>query len=72
MQCRRGMLELDFIFEQFLDCHYSQLTSEQKKLLSQLLNQEDPTLYDWLVVDLPCTDVTLQPIVDLIKKSFKK
>lgn len=70
MQCRRGMLELDFIFQQFLTHHYIYLSEADKQLFSCLLEEEDPTLYDWLVSDIPCTDVGLQPIVERIKQSF--
>lgn len=66
MQCRRGMLELDFIFERFLKFHYDQLSLERKKLFSRLLNEEDPTLYDWLVKEVACTDARLQEIVKIV------
>lgn len=70
LQCRRGMLELDFIFQRFLTQHYDQLSNDDQKLFSRLLNEEDPTLYDWLIVDAPCMNQTLQPIVDRVKKSY--
>jgi len=69
-QCRRGMLELDFLFQRILDQHYADFSDEQKKLFSQLLQQDDPTLYDWLVAEVPCTDVTLQPIIHLLKQKL--
>lgn len=69
-QCRRGMLELDFLFQRVLEQHYDQLTESQKILFSQLLQQDDPTLYDWLVAEVPCTDVTLQPIIHLLKQKL--
>lgn len=68
LQCRRGMLELDFIFKRFLDKHYSQLSDHDQQLFSLLLNEEDPTLYDWLIADVPCTNVNLQKIVSLINE----
>lgn len=67
MQCRRGMLELDFILERFLDQQYNSLSENQKKLFLKLLNEEDITLYDWLIKDVPCTDVTLQEIVKMVR-----
>lgn len=70
MRARRGMLELDFIFERFLNHHYDQLSENDKQLFMRLLNEEDPVLYDWLVVDLPCSNQVLQPIVDQIKKNY--
>ncbi|MCX7121170.1 MAG: succinate dehydrogenase assembly factor 2 [Gammaproteobacteria bacterium] len=66
-QCRRGMLELDFIFQQFLNQEYDALTENQKRLFSLLLQEEDPTLYDWLVTGVPCTDGALQDIVNTVR-----
>ncbi|EKD77132.1 MAG: hypothetical protein ACD_42C00471G0002 [uncultured bacterium] len=67
-QCRRGMLELDVIFQHFSEHRYPHLSAEHKKLFAELLKQDDPTLYDWLITEVPCTDVTLQPIVSVIIK----
>jgi antitoxin CptB len=69
-QCRRGMLELDFLFQRILEQHYDQFSDAQKQLFSQLLQQDDPTLYDWLVADVSCHDATLQPIVLLLKSKL--
>ncbi|MCX7124528.1 MAG: succinate dehydrogenase assembly factor 2 [Gammaproteobacteria bacterium] len=66
-QCRRGMLELDFVFEKFLANHYDALSEEKKQAFSRLLQQDDPILYDWLIGEIPCTDVTLQDIVDRVR-----
>lgn len=70
MQCRRGMLELDFIFQRFLEHHYDQLSENDKTLFSLLLNEEDPILYDWLITETPCTNTTLQPIVSYVIKNY--
>lgn len=70
-QCRRGMLELDFIFQRFLERRYPSLSQADQQLFSDLLKQEDPVLYDWLISDIPCTDVTLQRIVDLVRDQWK-
>lgn len=67
-QCRRGMLELDFILQCFLEHHYNTLSEQQKQLFAQLLQQDDPTLYDWLISDIPCTDIALHDIVERVKK----
>ncbi len=69
-ECRRGMLELDVLFQRVLDRHYADFSSVQKNLFSQLLRQDDPTLYDWLGAEIPCTDVTLQPIIHLLKQKL--
>ena len=67
-QCRRGMLELDILLQRILEKNYDTFSADEKKLFSQLLKQDDPTLYDWLIADVSCTDKTLQLIVQLIRK----
>ncbi len=62
-QCRRGMLELDVIFERFLTHCYPTLSSDEQHAFSQLLKQDDPTLFDWLVADMPWSDPALHEIV---------
>ena len=66
-QCRRGMLELDVIFQRFLAQRYPQLSEEKKQLFEKLLQQDDPVLFDWLVADVVCTDVMLQQIVEDVR-----
>lgn len=48
-QCRRGMLELDFLLQRFVDNKYDNLSQEEKLLFFKLLEEEDSTLWDWLV-----------------------
>ena len=48
-KCRRGMLELDIILEQFYDMRFSALTPVEKELFNQLLDEPDPLLYGWLL-----------------------
>jgi len=48
-QCRRGMLELDYIFRDFLDNHYEQLSYEDKYRFVELLKHSDQDLQQWLV-----------------------
>ena len=47
--CRRGMLELDLIFERFLHQHVDSLTEEQIVAFEALLNYPDPDLFAWLM-----------------------
>ena len=64
MERRAALKEKDRYSQQFaatLD-----FITENGKKSSRLLNEEDPTLYDWLVVEIPCTDVTLQPIINIL------
>ena len=62
-QCRRGMLELDVILNRFLDQRYASLSFVQKNIFSELLKQDDPTLFDWLVAGVPCNHAPLREMV---------
>lgn len=46
---RRGMLELDLIFENFLKKSIETLTNEQADAYECFLNHADPDLYAWLM-----------------------
>ena len=66
-QCRRGMLELDFFLEKFMANHFEKLSDNEKILFSQLLKQEDPMLYDWLVVGQELPNNQFEKIIKLIR-----
>ena len=66
--CRRGMLELDFIFQHFFENDYDKLSVEKKIAFLQLLKQDDTDLFDWLVGDVVCCDVSLREIIADIKR----
>lgn len=67
--CRRGMLELDFIFQYFFEHHYDALSEVKKIAFVRLLKQDDPSLYDWLISEMVCTDAELQTIIAEIKNT---
>lgn len=43
-RCRRGLLELDLILGNFLDCGYGQLTTGEQLVFDRLLSLPDPVL----------------------------
>lgn len=47
--CRRGMLELDFLLERFLDNGYDALNAEERTQFDELLKEQDPVLFGWLL-----------------------
>ena len=47
--CRRGMLELDLLFSNFLDRCLDNLSQDQIQAFEYLLTQSDPDLYAWLM-----------------------
>ena len=65
---RRGMLELDLILEPFLDNHFDALSDEDKLLYEQLLEEQDPDLFQWFMRGAqPDTD-GLKHIVEIIRR----
>ena len=47
-RCRRGMKELDFIFNRFIDAQFTELDDDSIALFDELLNEEDMLLGYWL------------------------
>jgi antitoxin CptB len=47
-RCRRGMKELDVLFERFVEAHFADLNAGHWPELEPLLECEDDTLWDWL------------------------
>jgi antitoxin CptB len=47
--CRRGMLELDLIFERYYDHHLSRASLQERHSFEALLCEQDQDLYTWLV-----------------------
>ena len=65
-KCRRGMLELDMILDNFYEHQFQTLTGDEKILFNQLLDESDSLLYDWLLdYDIP-HDSQLKIIVEKI------
>lgn len=61
--CRRGMLELDVLFQPFVDKHYEEMTDEDKMTFIRLLECEDPELFAWFMGHEQCTDTLLADMV---------
>ncbi|OGT31630.1 MAG: hypothetical protein A2W28_09330 [Gammaproteobacteria bacterium RBG_16_51_14] len=47
-RCRRGILEMDILFQRFIDQYYDQLSTADKCTLDQLLDQADPDILAWI------------------------
>ncbi|WP_299492507.1 succinate dehydrogenase assembly factor 2 [uncultured Shewanella sp.] len=63
--CRRGMLELDVLFQPFVENHYEQLTDENKAVFVRLLECEDPELFAWFMGHESCK---IPELADMIVK----
>lgn len=66
-RCRRGMLELDALFERFVQSpHFQQLTLSQRAALDQLLDESDPQLLRWFMRREIAQDAALAELIEII------
>ncbi len=65
---RRGMKELDFILNRYLDAEYSRMDNATKQLFDDMLAEEDMLLWYWLSGKTEPADTTLRfkPLVEQI------
>jgi len=66
-QCRRGMLELDYVLERYLDDHFEQVSAEEQSLFQTLLTAQDPELQRWLLSGVPHPDARFHPLIRRIR-----
>lgn len=64
MRCRRGLKELDVIFQHYLERHYPSATPAELQRLDELLAMQDPLIWDMLLDAIPFPD----QYADLIAK----
>jgi len=68
-QCRRGMLELDLLFEAFLAHGYEALSEADKNLFCKLLEYQDQQLQEWLLGKVCPEDADLGRLVEIVRES---
>ena len=68
-RCRRGMLELDLLLNQFLDKGYQNLNTAQRNLLDEMLDYPDQLLFDLLLGHMPSSNKDVSDIVSQIRNT---
>ena len=68
-QCRRGMLELDILLNNFVDTKVSALTQQQKQSFELLLSYPDQTLLDLLLGNSVSSDPQISAVVQQIRST---
>lgn len=66
-QCRRALLELDLIFQRFLELQFDQLDETQLVALEELLRTEDHDLWAMVNGSKPCADEGHAAILALLR-----
>lgn len=68
-QCRRGMLELDLLLNNFVDSKVDALSTAQKQAFEQLLSYPDQTLLDLLLANAVSSDPAIASIIQQIRST---
>lgn len=68
-RCRRGMLELDELFLEFLANGYDQLTVAEGAVFERMLESKDQDLLDWILMQKEPEDGEFQNLVDKIRRA---
>lgn len=67
-RCRRGMRELDQLFERYLDRAWAQDSEAQRAVFLRLLECEDDKLWRWFMGYEACPDAELDATIQRILK----
>lgn len=62
-QCRRGLLELDYLLEAFLEQEYPRIGPVEQDAFIALLHHDDPDLQLWLLGDELPAHAALKAVV---------
>ena len=65
--CRRGLLELDLVLNDFVEKRYQQLTPGQKAALARLLDLPDNDLWDLVIGRARIEDSGCAEIVGMLR-----
>ncbi len=68
-RCRRGIKEMDIIFQDFINHSYDQLTDDRKKAFSRLLDEQDLDILNWIMGKDKPHDNELVNIINIIRES---
>lgn len=71
-ECRRGMLELDYMIMPFFQECFDSLYSEQQAAFIEFLQFSDPVLFRWLMNQETPPSTALCEIVALIQSHLSK
>ena len=67
-RCRRGMRELDQLFERWLDREWAAASDAERGIFLRLLDCEDDKLWHWFMGHEAVADVELDVLVQRIRE----
>lgn len=66
-QCRRGMLELDLLLNDFLNTQYETLSSNEQTVFEKLLDYPDQVLFEYFMGKMKPVDKDVAHVVERIR-----
>jgi antitoxin CptB len=70
-RCRRGIREMDLLLQRFVDQRFDDLSDAEKQVFSELLDQADPDIMDWIMGRSTPPTAAMQSMVDMIREAGK-
>lgn len=67
--CRRGMLELDLLLQEFLNAYYDRITVTEKQTFATLLEYPDAVLFDLLMGRSVTADQEIARVIEKIRST---
>jgi len=68
-QCRRGMRELDFALQDFLEANYDSLSDTEIQAFQELLTYPDPLLLEYVMGRMQPSDSAIENVVSRIRST---
>ncbi|WP_455211587.1 FAD assembly factor SdhE [Kaarinaea lacus] len=66
-RCRRGMLELDYLLQNYLDRHYASFTAADMAAFQNLLDTPDALLLEYLMARTIPVDPVIRDVIQKIR-----
>ena len=68
-RCRRGIREMDILFQEFIERSYDNLTEEEKASFDKLLDEPDLDILNWILGKSAPQSDELMHIVSIIRQT---
>jgi len=68
-RCRRGIREMDIVLQEFINQSYDTLSDINKKTFSQLLDESDLDILNWIMGKDEPENNEIRQIITLIRES---
>ena len=66
-RCRRGVRELDVLFERFVRAHYPTLSIELQDAFIRFTAEQDPVIMDWLFAKTEPEDPDYRSLIGIMR-----